>query len=110
MTKEKMQERLDKKEKSPWEMREIAEAYLRGDVLKDMVAAEGWLMKVIETEDTKEAPCAMALIARNILGKEQVFSDEDYLKMKEDLKTAKVDERKELEELLSFATVKQKRL
>lgn len=110
MTREKLQKIIDQPEKKAKEMRQIGQSYLRGDVLKDEVAAEGWLMKVIESEDSVESPFAMTLIAKEILKKEQVFSNEDYLQMKEELQTAEGEKREVLEYILSFATEKQKGL
>ena len=108
VTREELQKMIDLPDKQAKQMREIGQSYLRGDVLKDAVAAESWLMKVIEAEDAKESPLAMALIAKEILGKEQIFSDKDYLQIKEEAENAEGEKRTELELLLEFATKKQK--
>lgn len=108
LTRDKLQRMIDQSNKTAKEMRKIGQSYLRGDVLKDEVAAEGWLMKAVETEDREEAPIAMALIAKEILKKEQIFSDMDYLQMKEEAENAEGEKRTELELLLEFATEKQK--
>lgn len=110
MTREELQAKIDKEHQDAKNMRKIGESYLRGDVIHDMVAAEAWLMKVIEQEDGKEAPIAMALIARNIMGKQEVFSDADYLDMKQRLAMAEGAEREELEKILSFASEHQTNL
>jgi len=77
MKRKDLQERIDKPDHTPEDMRKIAEAYLRGDVLRDLVAAEGWLMKTIECEDGKESMIAMVLLAREVLGKERAVSEKD---------------------------------
>lgn len=100
MTKKEFQKKIDKSEKSSKEMREIGEAYIEGEVLKDLVAAEGWLMKVIEGEDQIEAAYAMRRIAVDILGKETVISNEDYLEIKKELEHADGKMKEELEALL----------
>ncbi len=110
MTIEELQERINQKDKSAEEMRKIGESYLRGDVLKDLVAAEGWLQRVVESEDSIEAPIAMALIAKELLGKEQILSDADFLAIKREWEVSEGENRKELETLLGLATEKQKRL
>ncbi|MBR2851381.1 MAG: hypothetical protein IKB91_03205 [Anaerotignum sp.] len=74
---------IDKAAHTPEDMRKIAETYLRGDVLQDLVAAEGWLMKVIESEEGKESMIAMVLLAREVLGKEQSVSEKDLAAMEE---------------------------
>ena len=100
MTMEEFQKKLDKQGKSSKEMREIGEAYISGEVLRDLTAAEGWLMKVIEGEDQVEAAHAMRRIAVDILGKEMVISHEDYLEIKKDLENAEGKTKQELETLL----------
>ena len=108
MTKEKLQKMISQAEHRPEYMRRIGESYLRGDVLRDIVAAEGWLLKAIETEDAKEAPIAMAIYVKEILKKEQILSDEDYIQIKEEYESATGKKKAELETLLDFATLKQK--
>lgn len=110
MTREELQKMINQSDKHARQMREIGQCYLRGDVLKDEVAAEGWLMKAIDSEDREEALIAMEILIKEILKKEQVLSDGDYLQMKKEYATAKGEKKKELELLLSFATDKQKGL
>lgn len=100
MTKEEFQKKIDKPAKSSKDMREIGEAYISGEVLRDPVAAEGWLMKVIEGEDQVEAAYAMKRLAVDLLGKETVISHEDYLEIKKDLEHADEKMKQELEALL----------
>lgn len=108
MTKNELQKLIDYEGKNPADMRKIGVSYLKGDVLRDHVAAEGWLMKVIEAEDEVESVLAMELIARELLGKEQVISDQDYVAMKRELE--KSGKNKQLELLMSFATENQRKL
>lgn len=110
MTRDELQELIDQAGQRAEYMRRIAESYLRGDVLTDTVAAEGWLRKVIETEDAREAPIAMELYAKQILKKEQVLSDQDYLQIKKEHEMAKGEKKEELEILLNLATETQKGL
>lgn len=110
MKRDELQKMIDQSDHNAEYMRKIGESYLRGEVLRDLVAAECWLNKAVEMEDEKESVIAMALIARNILGKDQVFSDGDYLHMKKEYETAEGEKKKELELFLSFATDKQKGL
>ncbi len=108
MTREELQKMIDQPDKEAKQMREIGQSYLNGDVLKDMVAAESWLMKAIETEDREEASIAMAIYVKEILKKEQILSDEDYIQIKEEYQLATGEKKDELETLLNFATLKQK--
>jgi len=108
VTRDELQKMIEQAERRPEYMRRIGEAYIRGDVLKDEVAAESWLMKAIETEDTKEASLAMELYVKEILKKEQILSDKDYLQIKEEYESAAGEKKAELEILLNFATLKQK--
>ena len=86
MTREEMQTLIDVAEKTPKEMRIIGESYLNGDVLKDKVAAEAWLNKVIETGDNVDSMMAMMLLAKKILGKENVILENDYEDMEETIR------------------------
>ena len=108
VTRDELQKMIEQADRRPEYMRRIGESYIRGDVLKDEVAAESWLMKAIETEDAKEALLAMELYVKEILKKEQVLSDKDYIKIKEEYESATGEKRAELEILLDFATLKQK--
>lgn len=108
LTREKLQKMIDQSDKQARQMIEIGQSYLRGDVLKDEVAAEGWLMKAIDTEDREEAPIAMEILIKEILKREQVLSDGDYLQMRKEYEVAEGEKKKELELFLSFATDKQK--
>ena len=108
VTRDELQKMIEQADRRPEYMRRIGESYIRGDVLKDEVAAESWLMKAIETEDAKEALLAMELYVKEILKKEQVLSDKDYIKIKEEYESATGEKRAELETLLDFATLKQK--
>lgn len=108
LTREELQKMINQANDRPEYMRRIGESYLRGDVLKDKVAAESWLIKAIKTEDAKEAPIAMAIYVKEILEKEQILSDEDYIQIKEEYELATGEKKAELEILLNFATLKQK--
>ena len=108
MTWKELQIMIDQADHRPDYMRRIGESYLRGDILKDKVAAESWLIKAIETEDKKEALLAMELYVKKILEKEQILSDRDYLQIREKYKFATGEKKSELEMLLNFATLKQK--
>lgn len=103
MTKEELQERIDRNNTSPENMRRIAESYLKGDVVRDLVAAEAWLMKVIEQEDMEESPLAMALLIKEVMGREQVMTEQEYLEIKKDIETAEGLEKERLENLLEIA-------
>ena len=77
MRKEDLQTKISQPDHTAKDMRKIAESYLRGDVLRDEVAAEAWLSRVIACEDGKESMIAMVLLAKEILGKERAVSEED---------------------------------
>ncbi len=95
-----------KPEKDGKQMLEIAEAYIRGDVIQDKVAAEAWLERVIALEDTTSV-LAMGILGREILGK-AVLSDADYRDICREYQTADANRRRELEQLLSFGTREQR--
>ena len=84
MTREEFQIQIDKENKTPEELRIIAESYLEGKIVKDLVAAEAWFQKVIETGDNKDSMIAMILLAKKIWGKEIVISEKDFADMKKD--------------------------
>lgn len=84
MTRGEMQKLIDISEKTPEEMRIIAESYLSGDILRDKVAAEAWFNKVIETGDNDSSILAMLQLAGKIWGKEMIVSEKDYEDMKKD--------------------------
>lgn len=100
MEKDKLQKLLDKDRPSAREMRQIAEAYLRGDVLKDYTAAEAWLHKVIDSGDNEDSMIAMVLLVREILGIDEVISVQDYKAMKTDYENSVGLERKQKGEIL----------
>lgn len=78
----------------------IAREYLRGSVLRDPTAAEGWLIKAIASEDPVYSPRAMGILAREILEKDPVIPPEDVPHIQAGLLSATARERTELEELL----------
>lgn len=92
------------------EMIEIALAYLDGAVLRDAVAAEAWLNRAIETEEPIHSARAMGILVTRVMGREQVYSDEEYLELRRRAEAAVESEKAELDALLSFATEKQKKL
>ncbi len=94
--------------KTPEEMITIAQAYLDGQILRDPVAAEAWLMKAIEAEDPVQSPKAMGILAAQVLGVSRVLPDQDYLDICRRAQTAVGRERQELLALLSLATEEQK--
>lgn len=103
----KMQQRIDAAE-SAAAMIAVAEGYLDGEVLRDPVAAEAWLMRAIETEDPVQAPKAMAVLAARILKKEEVLSDSDYQDIRRRFQTAAGQEREALLALLALGSQRQK--
>lgn len=107
MEKEKMQKLIDSGE-TPEAMIAVAQAYLDGGVLRDPVAAEGWLMKAIEAGDPVQSSKAMGILAVRVLGKNQVLTDEDYRDIRYRAQTAVGRERQELLALLSLASEEQK--
>ena len=112
MTRDKLQEKIkictdtNTDQNGKW-MLEIAEAYIKGDILQDKVAAEAWLEKVIALEDDTSV-VAMGILSREILGKEEVLSDADYKDIYIEYQMADEKRKKELEGLLSLGTDVQK--
>lgn len=104
-----MQRRIDAA-KSAAAMIYVAEGYLDGEVLRDPVAAEAWLMRAIETEDPLEAPKAMAVLAARILKKEEALSDLDYQDIFGRVQTADTQERETLLALLALGSRRQKNI
>ena len=92
----------DSEEKGKW-MLEIATAYIKGEIIQDKVAAEAWLTKAIALEDATSI-LAMGMLCHEILGKEDVLSDEDYKDIYLEYKMAGANRKKELEQLLSLGT------
>lgn len=104
-----MQQRIDAAE-SAAAMIAVAEGYLDGEVLRDPVAAEAWLMRAIETEDPVQAPKAMAVLAARILKKAEVLSDSDYQDIRRQARTAAGQERDALLGLLALGSRRQKNM
>lgn len=96
MNQKELQKRIDKPDHTPEDMRKIAESYLRGDVLRDLVAAEGWLMKAIESEDGRESMVAMILLVREILKKEHAISEADHKELEKAFAEGTKEEREKL--------------
>lgn len=69
----------DAGEKSAERMLQIGESYLRGDVLKDPVAAQAWLERVLEQGEIPQAVTAMELIGREVLHQKMILSELDYI-------------------------------
>lgn len=101
METEKLQKRIDGCTDAQ-DMLAIARAYLSGNPVYDPVAAEAWLNKAIQTGDPVYAPQAMGLLAREILGKEQIFPDSEMEELRRRMEIAQGEEKQELEELLSL--------
>lgn len=76
-----LQSLISKNDPTPQELLSIAKSYLAGTVLQDFVAAEAYLMRVVETEHEPEAFEAMVLYGREILGLKKVLSDADYMEL-----------------------------
>ena len=85
----------------------VARSYLDGDVLRDTVAAEAWLMRAIMREEPLDSVKAMAVWAREILGATEPLSDADYLDIRRQAQSAAGREREELEALLALASSRQ---
>ena len=101
-----MQQRIDAAQ-SAADSIAVAQAYLDGAVLRDMVAAEAWLMRAVEMEDPLESTRAMGILAERILGKEPL-SEQDCRDIRADAETARGREREALLALLELASSGQK--
>ena len=62
MRKEDLQAKINQADHTAEDMRRIAESYLRGGVLRDVIAAEAWLSRAIACEDGKESQIMEYLI------------------------------------------------
>ena len=87
---------------TPEDMTFIALAYLDGAVLRDPVAAESWLLRAIDGDDPVWSPAAMGILARRILGKEQLFSPGELRALRRRAEQAADREKVELEALLDL--------
>ena len=87
---------------APADMTAIARSYLEGTVIRDMVAAEAWLMKAIAADDPVHSPLAMGILTREILGKDRVIPEQEIPVLRSRLKNAVGREREELEALLKL--------
>lgn len=94
MEREELQALLEKNTKTQKDMLLIAESYLRGDVLKDALAAEAWLHAVINEGETVEAVRAMELLGKQIIGAEEVLAPEDLAQIRRELETETSEERR----------------
>lgn len=96
-----LQKRIDTC-RTPEDMTAIAQAYLDGTVLRDPVAAESWLQRAIDADDPVWSPAAMGILARRILGKEQLYSPEELLALTGRAARAVGTEKTELDSLLEL--------
>ena len=80
----------------------IAGAYLSGTVVRDLTAAQGWLMKAIEADDPVVSPQAMGILARQILKRDRVIPPGDVPDLRSRWTLAEGREREELEALLKL--------
>lgn len=101
MNQAELQKRIDNCS-TPEDMTQIAQAYLDGTVLRDPVAAESWLLRAIDADDPVWSPRAMGILARRILGKEQIFGPGEIRELKRRAAQAVDRERVELEALLEL--------
>ena len=101
MNRETLQKRIDNC-CTPEDMTFIALAYLDGTVLRDPVAAESWLQRAIDSDDPVWSPAAMGILARRILGKEQLFSPGELLALRDRASRASGREKEELDRLLEL--------
>lgn len=106
MTRKELQKLLDKQNMTAGDMLQIGKSYLRGDVLKDVTAAERWLEKAVALEAPLESALAMSLLATEIYGREYAVAEKDYQVMKEEAERQKDTE---LEILLQIAEWERKK-
>lgn len=95
---------------TPPAMISVAQSYLRGDILRDPVAAEAWLLRAVAAEDALISPRAMGLLATKLWQIKEPLSDADYLQMRRRVKDARGAERQTLLELLKLASERQKNI
>ena len=108
MTAHRLQTLIRNAEKPP-DMMAVAKAYLGQGPVKDPVAAEAWLMRIMEKNDPEYAPRAMVLLAQEILHSDVIFTDADIESFRQNLVHAANDEKRELEILLSLADITKNR-
>lgn len=101
-TRQQLQELIEQAGSDTSAMLSIGESYIRGDVLKDLTAAEAWLTRVLESGDTPEAVRAMKLLGKDIWKKEELISEADFHEIERELKLAKGEKREVLLELLAL--------
>lgn len=89
MTIKELQEKIDTAGKDPQRNLEVAQSYLEGTVLRDPVAAEAWLQRVLELDEGEslEAVEAMRLLGTEVWKKETVLTDADYEQIFQELQT-----------------------
>lgn len=84
----------------------IAQCYTEGQVVRDPVAAEAWLLRAVELEDPVWSVRAMGDLAR-LLGRTEILSDQDLEQILRELPNARGPDRLTLLELQKLATEKQ---
>lgn len=106
MEQKEMQRLIDCTE--PAAMLRVARAYLDGDILRDRVAAEAWLLRAVDAGEPVTAAKAMGILARELWQIDEPLSDADVL----DLRRAAQEQgaSQELRTLLELASERQKKL
>lgn len=89
MTRKELQKLLDKQNMTAGDMLQIGKSYLRGDVLKDVTAAERWLERAVAQEAPLESALAMSLLATEVYGRNYAVSEQDFEDMKEEAEKQK---------------------
>lgn len=75
MEQKEMQRLIDGAE--PAAMLRVARAYLDGDILRDNVAAEAWLLRAVDAGEPVTAAKAMGVLARELWQIDEPLSDVD---------------------------------
>lgn len=102
MTEEQLQYLIAKGEHTPEEMCAIGESYLHGDVLRDPVAAQAWLMQAAESGENCAAVRAMELLARELWQVDEVLPGADWEAIRRDAQNAKGERAEYLHALLAL--------
>jgi len=80
----------------------IARQYLEGTVIRDPVAAHAWLMRAMEADDPVWSARAMGILAREILGVNQVIPKAEAETLRALAEHAEGKEKRELDALLAL--------
>jgi hypothetical protein len=106
MEQAELQKLISKENHSQQEALHIGESYLHGEVLKDLVAAEAWLLRVLDMGETEATVRAMELLQQEVWKEKSTLEKQDIQTIQQELTSAEGERKRYLEALLKMISQK----